>query len=196
MTDFGHPFIGSIKRVEDQWIDYNGHFNMAYYGVLFDRTGDEAFELVGLGPDYVKRHNASFFTLEAHFTYLRELAAGDSVKVTVQLLDYDAKRFHYVQEMYHASRRLARLRHGGDLHACRLRLEEVDAASGRSAGQARGHVRGPQGRPRPARGRPPHRHHPQDGLTALPDLFRQSIAHHRCLFCEGRWIWHARDKRA
>ena len=103
MTDFGHPFIGSIKRVEDQWIDYNGHFNMAYYGVLFDRTGDEAFELVGLGPDYVKRHNASFFTLEAHFTYLRELAAGDSVKVTVQLLDYDTKRFHYVQEMYHAT---------------------------------------------------------------------------------------------
>ncbi len=102
MTDFGAPFVGSIKRVEDQWIDYNGHFNMAYYGVLFDRTGDEAFDLVGLGADYVRRQNASFFTLEAHFTYARELAAGDSVRVTVQLLDYNSKRFHYVQEMFHA----------------------------------------------------------------------------------------------
>ena len=54
MTDYGRPFVGSIKKVEDDWIDYNGHFNMAYYGVLFDRTCDEAFELVGLGSEYLE----------------------------------------------------------------------------------------------------------------------------------------------
>ena len=102
MSIYGAPFTGSIKKVEDGWIDYNGHFNMAYYGVLFDRTCDEAFDLVGLGPDYIKS-GASFFTLEAHTTYVRELHAGDEVKVTVQLLDHDAKRLHYVQEMFHAS---------------------------------------------------------------------------------------------
>ncbi len=102
MTKYGRPFVGSIKKVEDGWIDYNGHFNMAYYGVLFDRTCDEAFELVGLGPDYLKS-GASFFTLETHTTYLRELHAGDEVKITVQMLDHDAKRMHYVQEMSHAS---------------------------------------------------------------------------------------------
>ena len=48
------PFVGRIQKVEDQWTDYNGHFNMAYYNVLFDRAGDEAFAAVGLGPDYVK----------------------------------------------------------------------------------------------------------------------------------------------
>jgi acyl-CoA thioester hydrolase len=101
MTDYGRPFVGSIKTVEDDWIDYNGHFNMAYYGVLFDRTCDEAFELVGLGPEYLKS-GASFFTLEAHTTYVRELHADHTVKVTVQMLDYDSKRMHYVQEMYHA----------------------------------------------------------------------------------------------
>jgi acyl-CoA thioester hydrolase len=101
MTDYGRPFVGSIKTVEDSWIDYNGHFNMAYYGVLFDRTCDEAFELVGLGPDYLKT-GASFFTLEAHTTYIRELHANDRVKVTVQMLDHDAKRMHYIQEMFHA----------------------------------------------------------------------------------------------
>ncbi len=102
MTDYGRPFVGSIKTVEDDWIDYNGHFNMAYYAVLFDRTCDEAFELVGLSADYIK-NGASFFTLETHTTYVRELHAGDKVKVTVQLLDHDAKRMHYVQEMFHAS---------------------------------------------------------------------------------------------
>jgi acyl-CoA thioester hydrolase len=99
---FPAPFTGSIQQVEDQWIDYNGHFNMAYYNVIFDRAGDEAFALVGLGPDYVKANNASFFTLEAHVTYVRELHAGDRVRVTVQFLDFDAKRVHYVQEMFHA----------------------------------------------------------------------------------------------
>jgi acyl-CoA thioester hydrolase len=96
------PFEGRTHRVEDQWIDYNGHFNMAYYNVLFDRGGDEAFDAVGLGPDYVKARNASFFTLEAHVTYVRELHAGDEVRITTQFLDCDAKRVHYVQQMFHA----------------------------------------------------------------------------------------------
>lgn len=100
---FPAPFVGRIQTVEDQWIDYNGHFNMAYYSVIFDRCGDEAFALVGLGPDYVKASNSSFFTLEAHLTYVRELHAGDAVRVTLQVLDHDAKRVHYVQEMFHAA---------------------------------------------------------------------------------------------
>ena len=97
------PFKSSMFRVEDQWIDYNGHFNMAYYNVLFDRAGDEAFEQVGLGPDYVKDTGCSFFTLEAHVTYLNELHAADQVYITTQFLANDAKRVHYVQQMYHAA---------------------------------------------------------------------------------------------
>ena len=101
--NFPAPFTGSVQKVEDQWTDYNGHFNMAYYNVLFDRCGDEAFAMLGLGPEYVKSANCSFFTLEAHVTYLRELHAGDAVRVSVQILDCDAKRVHYVQEMFHAA---------------------------------------------------------------------------------------------
>ena len=100
--NFAAPFVSSLHKVEDQWIDYNGHFNMAYYNVIFDRAGDEAFLLLGLGPDYAKQTNCSFFTLETHVTYLRELHAGDKVSVTFQLLDYDAKRVHYVEQMYYA----------------------------------------------------------------------------------------------
>ena len=58
---FFAPFVSSVMRVEPGWIDYNGHLNMAYYNVLFDRAVDEAFELIGCGPDYVKarRHSCS-----------------------------------------------------------------------------------------------------------------------------------------
>ncbi|WP_137389376.1 thioesterase family protein [Rhodoligotrophos defluvii] len=99
---FSAPFESTVMRVEPQWIDYNGHLNMAYYSVLFDRCTDEAFALFGLGPDYVKQKNASFYTLEVHITYLRELMVDAPVRVTLQLLDYDAKRCHIFQEMYHA----------------------------------------------------------------------------------------------
>lgn len=100
---FPAPFTGRIQTVEDQWIDYNGHFNMAYYSVIFDRCADEVFAMVGLGSDYAQSAKSSFFTLEAHLTYLRELHAGDEVRVTAQFLDYDVKRVHYVQQMFHAA---------------------------------------------------------------------------------------------
>ena len=72
---FFAPFVSSTMTVEPSWIDYNGHMNMAYYHVLFDRAVDEAFEVVGLGPDYVAERNASYFVAEVHTLYRRELKA-------------------------------------------------------------------------------------------------------------------------
>jgi acyl-CoA thioester hydrolase len=100
---FFAPFVSSLMHVEPAWIDYNGHLNMAYYNVLFDRAVDEAFNLLGIGPDYVKARRHSCFTAEIHVRYLRELHAGDSVRVTFQLLDYDAKRIHYFEQLFHAT---------------------------------------------------------------------------------------------
>jgi acyl-CoA thioester hydrolase len=50
---FFAPFVSSVMRVEPAWIDYNGHLNMAYYNVLFDRCVDEAYELLGIGLSYL-----------------------------------------------------------------------------------------------------------------------------------------------
>ena len=35
--------------------------------------------------------------------YLRELHQDDPVRVTFQLLDYDSKRIHYFQQLFHAT---------------------------------------------------------------------------------------------
>ncbi|MGA2941832.1 MAG: thioesterase family protein [Xanthobacteraceae bacterium] len=96
------PFVSSVMRVEPAWIDYNGHLNMAYYNVLFDRAVDEVYELLGLGLDYLKTRRHSTFTAEVHLRYLRELREGDPVRVSFQLLDYDEKRLHYFEELHHA----------------------------------------------------------------------------------------------
>jgi acyl-CoA thioester hydrolase len=98
---FFAPFVSSLMRVEDGWIDYNGHLNMAYYNVLFDRAVDEAYELIGIGQDYLKTGHSTF-TAEVHVRYLRELHAGDPVRVTFQMLAYDSKRIHYFEQLFHA----------------------------------------------------------------------------------------------
>ncbi|MGC1466108.1 MAG: thioesterase family protein [Pseudolabrys sp.] len=100
---FFAPFVSSVMRVEPAWIDYNGHLNMAYYNVLFDRAVDEAYELLGIGLDYLNTQRHSTFTAEVHVRYLRELHLDDPVRVTFQLLDYDAKRVHYFEQLFHAS---------------------------------------------------------------------------------------------
>jgi acyl-CoA thioester hydrolase len=73
---------------------------MAYYAVLFDRGAEEMFETFGLGADYVKRTNCTTFTLETHTTYANELKEGEDVRVETQIIGADAKRVHYVQQMF------------------------------------------------------------------------------------------------
>ena len=96
------PFTGKRQTVEDQWTDYNGHLNMAYYAVMFDRNAEEMFEVFGLGPDYLKETSCSIFTLETHTTYANELHAGEDVRIETQIIGADAKRIHYVQQMFRA----------------------------------------------------------------------------------------------
>jgi acyl-CoA thioester hydrolase len=97
------PFVSSVMRIEPQWIDYNGHLNVAYYNVLFDRAVDELYELLGLGPDYLKARAHSTMVVEAHVRYLREVKESDPLRVTVQLLDYDSKRLHLFEQLLHAT---------------------------------------------------------------------------------------------
>jgi len=85
--------------VESQWIDYNGHLNLAYYQVLFDRAADGVFAALGIGSDYAATRNLSMFALEAHISYLREIKQGERVVVDSQILDHDEKRIHVFQTM-------------------------------------------------------------------------------------------------
>jgi len=101
-ADIPAPFVSSLMRVEPQWIDYNGHLNVAYYNVLFDRAVDELYELLGLGPDYLKQHRHSTMVAEMHVRYLREVDESTPLKVSVQLLDFDAKRMHLFEQLLHA----------------------------------------------------------------------------------------------
>lgn len=90
-----------ISVIED-WIDYNGHMNMAFYNLVFDKGVDHLFDLLGIGVDYVAQTNCSCFTMETHVTYAQEVVLHDPLRVSIQLLDYDAKRLHIFLQMFHA----------------------------------------------------------------------------------------------
>ncbi len=88
------------RRVEPEWIDYNGHMNVAYYGLAFDRSLDEILEEpLGIGPGYVRERQHGPYVLQNHVHYLAELLEGEAFRVRFRMLDADAKRVHVFLEM-------------------------------------------------------------------------------------------------
>jgi acyl-CoA thioester hydrolase len=85
-----------------EWIDYNGHMNVAYYVLAFDKATDSPYDALGIGGGYVARRQRSLFTLAMNVDYLREVFAGDEVLIASRMLDHDHKRVHYFHEMRHA----------------------------------------------------------------------------------------------
>jgi acyl-CoA thioester hydrolase len=96
-------FLASVMQIEPAWIDYNGHLNMAYYNVMFDRAIDELWLQLGIGPGYMKERHGSSFTAECHVRYLREIHLGDPVQVSILLVAADEKRLHTFEELRHAT---------------------------------------------------------------------------------------------
>src|SRR5512147_3221105 len=89
------------EPVRPEWIDYNGHMNVAYYVLAFDHATDTFFDFLGLDEAYRTRTGASLFALESHIVYKAELKEGEPLRVTTQLLDCDDKRLHFFHAMYH-----------------------------------------------------------------------------------------------
>ena len=88
------------RKVGKAWVDLNGHMNMAYYHLIFDESLDTVFTDLGIGWEYTQKGEGSCFTAEVHVCYIDELKEGAPVRVTYQLLDWDAKRIHVFGHMY------------------------------------------------------------------------------------------------
>lgn len=94
------PHYEGIVRPE--WIDANGHMNLAYYVVMFDQATDLLYDTIGVGQAYRDATGNSTFTAETHTLYEREVRVGERVRVVPHLLGADSKRLHYFHEMFHA----------------------------------------------------------------------------------------------
>lgn len=102
MSDDFHspmPFTSKAADIEDSWIDYNGHLNMAYYLVMFEKAFDDFHYAFGVTEDYVKTRNMTTYTGQTKIDYLREVHKGTKLTATCQILNYDQKRIHTWQEL-------------------------------------------------------------------------------------------------
>jgi acyl-CoA thioester hydrolase len=109
----GPGFINKVRRnmstyvtsyddvVRPEWIDSNGHMNLAYYVVAFDLATDRFYDEIGIGTAYREATGNSSFVAETHTVYERELRLGDRLRVRTWLLAADSKRVHYFHEMFH-----------------------------------------------------------------------------------------------
>jgi acyl-CoA thioester hydrolase len=98
------PFVSNKMSVPAEWIDINGHMNVARYLQAFDQTFDEVYEHVGLTAEHMRVARGTTFAAEMHITYQRELLQGDPLRITTRLLGFDVKRMHWIQCMYHRER--------------------------------------------------------------------------------------------
>ena len=103
MTETGSDgrILACEGRVRPEWIDINGHMNVAYYVLAFDLGVDALWARAGITEEYIATRNLSTFAVESHITYQAELKEGDPYRVTTQVLAVDDKRVHQFQSLYH-----------------------------------------------------------------------------------------------
>ncbi|MGH7152528.1 MAG: thioesterase family protein [Acetobacteraceae bacterium] len=86
--------------VRPEWIDSNGHMNLAYYIVVFDHATDLVFDFLDIGAAYRYQTGNSCFVVETHTLYQHEVVEHEQLRVTTRLLGIDDKRLHVFHEMY------------------------------------------------------------------------------------------------
>ena len=94
------PFKSKNRKVKKEWIDYNGHMNVAYYSLAFDEAIDEFLENeVGVGPSFIKKHQKGSYALQTQYRYLAELILDDGFSITIFVADFTLKRMHLILKM-------------------------------------------------------------------------------------------------
>ena len=108
-----------------EWVDYNDHMTEAAYLTAFGWASDVLFQYIGINDDYRAAGN-SYYTVETHIIYEREADFDDKLRITTQVLDFDAKRLHFNHEMFN-------LATNDRLATCEQMLVHVDSNAAKSA---------------------------------------------------------------
>jgi len=94
------PIRTRVRRVPPEWIDYNGHMNVAYYTLAFDNATDEVLEeRLGVGVTFVREARQGPMALQTQIHYLDELVEGEEFACDFLLVDADPKRIHFLMTM-------------------------------------------------------------------------------------------------
>ena len=73
-------------------LDYNGHLNIAYYGILFEEAARCVFSRLDVSKAYRERTDCALFAVETHGVFHREVLEGEAVSLYCRLLDFDGRK--------------------------------------------------------------------------------------------------------
>lgn len=97
---YAAPIIITGQQVQPEWIDYNGHMNVAYYTLAIDTAIDGFLQdELGIGEAFAASARMGPYSMQANYRYLDEMHEGDMFSVRVTLLDHDRKRMHLFMEV-------------------------------------------------------------------------------------------------
>ena len=94
------PVHIDTTKIIKEWIDYNGHMNMAYYVLIFDQAWENILNKFQMGGEKAEESKRTTMVVETRTTYDSEVKEGDEVEVYVSYFDHDKKRLHLKCEMY------------------------------------------------------------------------------------------------
>ena len=96
----------STTKIINNWTDYNGHMNLAFYILVFDKGAEEILSKFKMVEQSAKTTKKSTMAVESHTTYNNEVKENEEVDVYLSYFNHDKKRLHYKLEMYEKSKNI------------------------------------------------------------------------------------------
>lgn len=88
------PIVTTDVRVLADWVDENGHMNVAYYLKAFDESLNAFYAAWGSTWGQLIAAGYSTFAAQTNLGYRQELLAGERFSIRTLLLAHDRKRIH------------------------------------------------------------------------------------------------------
>ena len=97
--DLRRPLALHRDTVAPEWVDYNDHLTESRYLQAFGDASDALFRYLGVDRDY-HAGGHSYYTVETHINFLREIRVNQPFIIRTQLLGGDTKRIHLFHSMH------------------------------------------------------------------------------------------------
>ena len=86
------PIKVSQGTVKEDWIDYNGHMNMAYYVQCFEESSDFLLEHMDLGYRYAIEEQKGVFVIKCEINYRKEINLYENFIISLEELICKGKK--------------------------------------------------------------------------------------------------------
>ena len=86
------PIKVSKGKVKEDWIDYNGHMNMAYYVQCFEESSDFLLEHMDLGYRYAMEEQKGVFVIKCEINYRKEINLHKNFIISLEELVFKGKK--------------------------------------------------------------------------------------------------------